>query len=220
MNRMRVLRALAGVLLAAASAAAAPQGADVGLVNLVSGEVRFAPLSGAPGKVQPFMRVRDGDRFVLSAGAQLRIVYFEGSRQERWEGPASLRAGRKLGEPIQGRPAEVAALPAGVPQRMARIPELVQNARLGGVQVRGGGVPGTAPQGAAPPLADARATYGAMRKAWRADDITPELYYYAVLHEHQRYEEMQAVTDEMLRKQPQNEDVKALAAWVRARRAR
>ena len=219
MNRMRLRRALAGSLLAAASAAALAQGADVGLVNLVSGDVRFAPLAGASGRVQPFMRVRDGDRFNLSAGARLRIVYFEGARQERWEGPASLRAGRKQGEPIQGKPAEVANLPAGVPQRMARVSELVQNARLGGVQVRGGGG-AQPPAGAAASLAQARATYDRMRKGWRADDITPELYYYAVLHEHQRYEEMKKVTDEMLRRQPDNEDVKALAAWVRARGAR
>jgi hypothetical protein len=216
---MTLLRALAAVLLAAASAAVSAQGADVGLVNLVSGEVRYAPLAGAPGKVQPFMRVRDGDRFNLAAGAQLRIVFFEGARQERWQGPASLRAGRTQGEPIQGKPAEVAGLPADVPQRMARVSELVQNARLGGVQVRGG-APGAAPPGPTTSLAQARATYEKMRKSWRADDITPELYYYAALHEHQRYAEMRTVTDEMLRKQPDNEDVKALAAWVRARSAR
>jgi len=220
MRPMRAMRAWAGAWLVAASAAAAAQGADVGLVNLVAGEVRFTPLAGAPGKVQPFMRVRDGDRFNLSAGAQLRIVFFEGSRQERWQGPASLRAGKTQGEPLQGKPAEVASLPAGVPQRMARVSELMQNAKLGGIQVRGAARAAPPVEGAAPSLADARATYDRMRKGWRADDITPELYYYAVLHEHQRYDEMQAVVEEMLRKQPDNEDLKALAAWVRSRSAR
>ncbi|MBI2753720.1 MAG: hypothetical protein HYX46_09450 [Betaproteobacteria bacterium] len=44
------------------SGTALAQGADVGLVNMVSGDVSFAPLSGAPGKVRAFMKVRDGDR--------------------------------------------------------------------------------------------------------------------------------------------------------------
>ena len=164
------------------------------------------------------MKVREGDRLNVPADGQVRVVFFDGSRQERWTGPASFRAGRKAGEPISGKPAEIASLPAGVPQRIARVPELMQNAKLGGIQVRGGLTrqqKTSLDQQAA--VAEARTTYEQLRKDMPADDITPELYLYAALYEFLLYDDMKAVVEEMLRKQPNNEDVKALAAWVRSR---
>lgn len=195
------------------AAQAAAQLRDVGLVNLVSGEVRFTPVNGASAPVKPFMRVREGDRFNLVLGAQLRVVFFEGARQERWFGPSSFRAARAQGEAISGAPTEITRLPAGVPQRIARIPELMQNAKLGGIRVRG-----AAPlpvDKSAETLAEARATYQEMKRALPPDDIAPELYYYAALEEHEKYGEMRAVVAEMQRKQPQSADVNALAEWVK-----
>lgn len=202
-------RCLSLVLLLAAPAAHAQ---DVGLVNLVAGEVSYAARGAAPEKAKPFMKVRDGDRFRLAAGAQLRVVYFDGGRQERWRGPASFQAARRQSAPLSGAPAEVLALPAGVPQRIARVPELLQNARLGGVQLRGGGRPGKADEAA---LREARATYDSLRKRLPEDDITPELYLYAVLSEQGLQGEMRSVAEEMQRRQPDNEEVKWLAKRVR-----
>ena len=212
-----------GVLavLLALSSAALTQGADVGLVNLVTGDVSFVSASGPPTKAQAFMKVRDGDRFSLSAGAQLRVVFFDGARQERWVGPASFRATKEGSTPIAGKPAEVAVLPAGVQQRIARVPELIQYARLGGIQVRGGL---TRQQKAGleqqESIRAARATYAQMQREMPADDITPELYLYAALYEFLMYDEMKAVVAEMRRKQPENEDLKALEAWVTTRASR
>ncbi len=188
---------------------------DVGLVNRVSGDVRFVPVNGASTQVKPFMRVREGDRFNLAAGAQLRVVFFEGSRQERWSGPASFRAARAEGEPISGAVAKVTQLPAAAPQRIARIPDLMQNAKLGGLRVRGATHSAELAGKPAGTVAEARATYDEMREALPADDITPELYYYAALQERGNYEAMGLVVEEMQRKQPANEDVKALADWVK-----
>src|SRR5205823_4825151 len=93
---------LISLLLPLTSGIVLAQGADVGLVNMVSGDVTFVPQAGNPGKVQPFMKVRDGDRINVAAGGQVRVVFFEGARQELWSGPASFRAGRSVGEPISG----------------------------------------------------------------------------------------------------------------------
>ena len=209
------------LLFSAASAAAWAQGGDVGLVNLVSGGVTYAPRSGTAGEAVPFMRVRDGDQFTVAAGGQVRIVYFTSSRQEGWSGPSSFRAGKGAGEAISGKAAEVTALPAGVPQRIARVPDLLQNAKLGGIQVRGGL---TRRQEASldqqATVREAREIYERMRKDMPADDITSELYLYAVLHDYLLYEDMKIVIEEMLRKQPGNEDLKALADWVRTRASR
>ena len=209
------------LLLLAVSSIAWAQGSDVGLVNLVSGGVTYAPLSGSPGEAKPFMRVRDGDRFNVPAGGQVRIVYFTSSRQERWSGPASFRAGKGASEAISGKPAEVAVLPAGVPQRIARVPDLMQSAKLGGIQVRGGlSRKQEASLDQQATVREARDTYERMRKEMPADDITPELYLYAVLHDYLLYEDMKVVIEEMLRKQPGNDDVKQLLIWVNSRRGR
>ncbi len=197
------------------------QGADVALVNMVSGDVTYVPQAGTPGKVQPFMKVRDGDRINVGAGAQVRIVFFEGARQELWAGRGSFRAGKTAAEPISGKAAETTNLPAGVAQRMARIPELIQYSKLGGTQLRGV----VARQQKASldqqaTLAQARAAYETMRQDMPADDITPELYLYAELYEFLVYDEMKVVVAEMRRKQPENQDVKALDAWLTSRKSR
>lgn len=191
--------------------------ADIGIVNLVKGNVTLSPQSGAAVAAKPFMKVRDGDRFDVPAGAQVRLVYFEGARQERWSGPSSFRAARLRGSVLSGAPAEVSALPASVPQRIARVPELMQNARLGGIQVRSAQAVRRVQENS---VTEARSTYDQLRKDLPADDITPELYLFAALNEYQLYEDMVPVVDEMLRKQPQSEDVKSLAGWLKSRRGR
>lgn len=204
------------VALFAVHAAAYAQ-ADIGLVNLVTGDVNLMSQSGQPVKVKAFMKVRDGDRFEVPAGAQVRLVYFEGARQERWQGPSSFRAARLKGNAIAGSAAEVSALPAGVPQRIARVPELMQNARLGGIQVRG---VQAARRVEDPALEEAKSTYERLRKELPGDDITPELFLYSALNEYQLYEDMAPLVEEMLRKQPDSDDVKSLAAWLKTRRGR
>ena len=89
----------AAVLLLASGGAGHAQGADVGLINQVAGDVSYASGSGA-GKVQAFMKVRQGDRFTVAAGAQVRLVYFNGGRQETWRGPAGFRAGAEKSDAL------------------------------------------------------------------------------------------------------------------------
>lgn len=213
-------RWLVSLLFVLTSNTALGQLADVGLVNLVSGDVTFVPHAGAPSKVQPFMKVRDGDRIDVAAGAQVRIVFFEGARQELWVGPASFRSRKAAAEPISGKATETMNLPAGVPKRMARVPELIQYAKLGGIQVRGLTRQQQESLEQQSTLANARAIYEKMRQEMPAIDITPELYLYSALYEFLVYDEMKKVVVEMRRKQPDNEDVKALDAWVTSRMPR
>ena len=208
------------VLSGVACGQAFAQGADVGLVNLVSGDVAYAAPAGSPGKALAFMKVRDGDRFTIPAGAQIRVVYFESARQERWIGPASFRAAKGASELLSGKAAEIAVLPTNVPQRIARVPDLMQNARLGGIQVRGTGrlTPLTAAEQES--LKEARATYQKMRSESSEDDITPELFLFSELHEYLLYDQIKPLVDDMLRRQPNNEDVRNLSTWIAGRIAR
>lgn len=215
------LASLLFALTVVTGGAALAQGADVALVNMISGDVSYVPQAGSTGKVQPFMKLRDGDRISVAAGGQVRIVFFDGARQELWSGPASFRAGKTAAEALSGKAAETTILPAGVAQRLARIPELIQHAKLGGGQLRGGLTPqqkASLDQQAT--LAQARVAYEMMRRDMPANDIAPELSLYAALHEFLLYDEMKAVVAEMRRKQPANEDAKALDAWLAGRMSR
>lgn len=185
--------------------------ADVALVDLVSGEVSYASGQAARAKVTPFMKVREGDRFTVSRGGQLRLLYFKSAQQEHFAGPASFTAGGESSALQSGAKPRVTKVPGVVPQRIARIPELLHNVKLGGVQVRS-----KPPAKADDALREARALYQQMRKERRRDDITPELFLYSTLSDYHRYDEMRPVVEEMLRRQPDNEEVKALAASVRS----
>ena len=129
---------------------------------------------------------------------------------------SSLRAGMQGSELISGKPPAVITLPATVPQKMARVPDLLQGARLGGVVVRGVG--GARPMGPVPTeLTQARAAYKSLRSQTSDEDVTPELFLLSVLQEHGYVDEMAPMAEEMLRRQPDTPEVKELAKWVQMR---
>lgn len=203
-------------IFAAASAFAAE---DVGLINQLSGDVSYTS-GGSTAKTKAFMKVREGDRFSIPAGALLRIVYFQGGRQETYSGPVSLTAGTQASRQQSGAQPQVTTLPAGVPQKIAQTPELIQIARLGrsgGVAVRGGGYPPKLTPQQQAEVRQARQTYDQLRKTATADDINPELYLYAVLQDHLLYDDMKQVVSEMQKRQPANPDVAVMAEYVKVK---
>jgi hypothetical protein len=217
---MKMLQSMFALALLVVALGASAQSGDVGLVNQLSGDVAYSSQGGAQSKAQAFMKVRQGDRFTLPAGAQVRLVYFNGSRQETWKGPAGFKAGAQQSEAVSGQVAEATQLPSGVAQKIAQVPNLVQIAKLGrsgGIAVRGGGKPGRLTSEQQSEVSQAKATYAQMRQKAPAEDITPELYYYSVLQDHLLYGEMKTVTDEMLKRQPNNPEAQELAAYVKSR---
>jgi hypothetical protein len=219
-GHLNKLQSVFAALLLGVTLGASAQSGDVGLVNQLSGDVAYASQGGTQSKAQAFMKVRQGDRFTLPAGAQLRLVYFNGSRQETWKGPASFKAGAQQSDALSGQAAETAQLPSGVAQKIAQVPNLVQIAKLGrsgGIAVRGGGKPGRLSSEQQAEVTQAKTNYTQMRQKASAEDITPELYYYSVLQDHLLYSDMKAVTDEMLKRQPNNAEAQELAAYVKSR---
>lgn len=217
---MSKLQSISAAALLGVALGVNAQSSDVGLVNHLSGDVSYAGQGGTQSKAQAFMKVRQGDRFTLPAGAQLRLVYFSGSRQETWKGPSSFKAGTQQGEALSGQMAEAAQLPSGVAQKIAQVPDLVQIAKLGrsgGIAVRGGARPGRLSSEQQTEVSQAKATYAQLRQKAPAEDILPEFYYYSVLQDHLLYEEMKTVTDEMLKRQPGNPEAQELAAYVKSR---
>ena len=216
-----IRNALSAVVLGLGLAAGAQaQSPDVGLVNQLQGEVNYQSDGSPAAKAQAFMKVRQGDRFTVPAGAQIRVVYFQGGRQETWRGPAAFRASDKQSEASNGQPLLVSAVPSAASHKIAQVPELIQIAKLGrsgGVNVRGSGQPPrlTATQQAE--VNAARGTYKTMRGQSPADDITPELYLYSVLQDYLLYDDMKPVVDEMAKRQPGSPEVQELVGWVKSK---
>jgi hypothetical protein len=215
MGRLLVQGFALAALIAAGGALA-----DVGLVNQLSGDVFYTSAGSSSAKARAFMKVREGDRFIIHAGAQARIVYFQGGRQEAYTGPATLIVGTQASQQQTGAAAQVSQLPAGVPQKIAQTPELIQIARLGrsgGVAVRGAQPAQRLSPQAQAEVRQARQTYEQMRRTAAANDIVPEQYLYAVLQDHLLYEEMKPVVAEMQKRQPSDPDVAVMAEYVKAK---
>ncbi len=216
------MRSLANVFLilaAVLSSAAQAQQDDVGLVNQLSGEVSYQSPGGAA-KAHAFMKVRQGDRFTLPSGAQLRLVYFQGGRQEAWSGPASFRAGARQSDVLSGQPSSVTTLPGVVHQKIAQVPELLRVARMGrtgGVAVRGVIRTHRLTPEQETEVAGARAAYAKLRAQSSPDDITPELYLFSALQDYSQFEAMKSVAEEMAKRQPASSEVRELLDWVKSK---
>jgi hypothetical protein len=204
-------------LLAVFGAAFAAE--DVGVVNLLSGDVSYTS-GGASAKAKAYMKVREGDKFSVPAGAQLRIAYFKGGRQETFGGPATLTAGTEKSTQQSGTQPQVSTLPSGVPQKIAMTADNLQIARLGrsgGVAVRGVEREVKLTPQQETEVRQARQTYEQLRKAAPANDINPELYLYAVLQDYLLYSDMKSVVAEMQKRQPSNPDVATMVEYVKVK---
>lgn len=212
---MRLFIALLGALLAGTVFAQA----DVGLVNQVGGAVTYTSGKEASAHgLQAYGRVRHGDKITIPAGGDLKISYFTGNRQEVWKGPASFVATTDGGELLKGNKPQVTQLPAIVSQKLARIPELMGTSRIGGIVVRSLAVRQDAAQ-REKEVADAMAAYEAMRTKSAESDITPELFLISVLIDNEMYSDVKWVAQELIKRQPNNEEYRKFAGWATAQHA-
>lgn len=181
---------------------------DVGLVNSLQGEVSYQSKDGQLRKAQPYMRLRHGDKVTLASGASIRISYTTVSRQESWLGPGLFVATSAGGESLKGSKPDVVQLPAAVPQKLARISELMNTSRVGGLVVRSVRVQTSANQ---EEVAEAMAAYESMRAKAVPSDVTPELFLYSVFQEHGMVDDLKIVARDMLARQPDNPEIQQLA---------
>ena len=212
------------IMMAAAVAAAQAAPSDVGLVTRLSGEVTYSGVAQKkPARARAFMKVQQGDSFELAVGAELRLVYFASGRQESWKGPVAFKVGEKEGQ-AEGKAAgpEVEALPAKASPGLRRVPALLKwigSSRAGGIQVRGERkesprlIPLTSEEKAE--IGAARELSRKMRGQAAPDDVTPELYLIGILSDYEQYEEMAQVLKSARSRQPDNQELKTLEAWLR-----
>jgi len=205
-------------LLTPAGAPAQTAAPDVALVTKISGPATYwnkdEQKQASP--VQAFMKVRQGDSFKLPKESSLQLLYFASGRQETWNGPVTLAAGRESSQ-VEGAKGgapqpEVKLLPSRVSRKMdcAPLPLPRSSVRYSGVIQTMGPLCTEARQ----ELKDAEATYRSLRQQALADDLTPELYYLGVLAEYQQYPEMEKLLNSMLAKKPGDPALKSLKDWV------
>jgi len=223
-----------------AAGAATP---DVGLVTDLSGEVTYwnPGEKQVPTKAQAFLKIREGDRFKLTAGAQVQLTYFASGRQETWRGPGTVevgdQAGRGVGkEPVLSSP-EVKVLAAKVTRSMAGAPVAVSRATAqegGGTQVEGeqlrssgvirtmGPKPASIPAAKPGPpterdwkdMAEAEKTYQDLKRQAKTGDLTPEIYLLGVYANYGQYAKMEQLLDIMVAQRPQEARLRKLKDWA------
>ena len=220
LSRLLACAVVAGSAFAQSSAPGSGQSPDVALINQLTGEVSWQSEGASAAPARAFMKVRQGDRFSVPSGAQIRMLYLQSGRQETWNGPASFRAGSAQSEPSNGQPAAVSTVPGSVPQRIAQLPELLRVAKLGrsgGVAVRAITPPRRLNESQQAEVTAARETYKTLRTQMSDDDITPELYLYSVLQSFSLTDEVRPVVEEMAKRAPNSPEVQELAQLVRGR---
>ena len=206
-NSLKFLLGFAAALFSGVTLAQ-DAGGDVGLVKSLQGDVSYQGKEGPARKAQPYMRLRHGDKVTVAAGGAIRISYTTANRQESWTGPSSFVATSGGGELLKGSKPEIVQLPSAVPQKLARVSELMNTSRVGGLVVRSVKAQSASSK---EEVAEAVAAYESMRAKAAPSDVTPELFLYSVFQENGMVDDLKIVAKEMMSRQPDNPEIRQLA---------
>ena len=99
---------------------------DIAFVTALSGDVRYHSKDEATKPAQAYMRIRHGDTVRLANGASVRLSYTTVPRQETWVGPGTFVVTLAGGEKLTGSAPVIAQLPNSVPQKLAKVAELMK----------------------------------------------------------------------------------------------
>lgn len=174
---------------------------ESGMVTQVQGSASYASGQDKDKPIVSFMKVRAGDKLSLGKDAKLQLVYLKNGRQETWAGAEKLVVGAEQSTAANAaNQPKVKTLPAIVLQQLSRAPAVVSDLknRTGMIMVR------------SLPMVKMREldkNYTDMRKEADEEDVTPELYLLAGLHELKLYRDMKPVLEDMRRRQPNNPEV-------------
>lgn len=177
-----------GLILALVSAGASAT--EVGLVTAVSGNVKLQEEKGVASELKPFVKVREGDRLAMDGSARLQVVYFEGGRQETWQGHGILEVGSAASKVSKGNmQPEVKTLPAILVKQLSKTPTQDGNVKTGMIRMR-----------SMPPydkLESVEKNYDEMRKQAGAGDLNPELYLLASYFELREFDRLEALLKQL-----------------------
>lgn len=189
---------LAGFWLTGAVYAA--QNPDVAFITQLKGTV-VVQGPGAQRNAVALTKLRLGEHLLLKKESQLRIVYFDGGRQETWNGEAKLAVGSAESAKSAGADPEVKKLPAVLSRQLAMTPTGEATSRIGMARLRGL---------TNAKLAEAEKNYSNWRGVTPDDDRTPELYLLAALFELGQYDRIESVLKDLKSRHPDSSEVAAI----------
>ena len=168
---------------------------EVGLVTALSGTVKLQEEKSAVSELKPFIKVREGDRLTLQGNARLQLVFFDGGRQETWQGAGALEVGGVSSKAvIGGLQAEVRTLPAILVKQLSKTPAPDGSVKTGMIRMR------SMPSVVKPE--ELEQNYAELRKQVEASDHNPELYLLASYFELREFDKLEGVLKQLREKSP------------------
>lgn len=177
-----------------------------GFVTQSQGEVTYQVGSGKAQALPAFSRLVSGTRITLGEGAKLQIVYLSSGRQETWTGKSTL----EVGDAESRRIGTSASEPAIKVLQPYMVETLVKSREvMGSIHARQGMIRVRSLMTAAK-VKEVEDRYAELRVQASEDDITPEIFLLTALDGLKAYQSMKKPLAEMLRRQPDNAEAKAL----------
>ncbi len=175
-----------------------------GFVTQSQGEVSYQEIGGKEQPLPSFARLASGVRIRMGDKAKLQIVYLRSGRQESWTGKAAMVVGDDESKASGPGVPTIKVLQPYMIETLTKSREVMGNihARQGMIRVRS--------LLAAAKVKEAENRYAEMRAQATEDDITPELYLLTNLDGLKAYQSMKKPLVEMLRRQPNNAEARAL----------
>lgn len=148
---------------------ASAQTVDVALITQLGGAATLE-VGGVPRPAQTLLKLVQGDRLVLTAGASAQLVYFENARQETWSGPGTVVVAKEQGKG-EGLTPQVRQLPKLVAKQLARTPGGDVQGRPGAVVVRSLNKPREVMR-----VDEAERYFRMLKSEMPESDLTPEVF--------------------------------------------
>jgi len=190
---------LMGLCLACTSSRS--QSADVAFITQLKGTA----VVGGTGKQRSAValtKLQVGEQVTVSKDSQLRIVYFDGGRQETWNGNAELSIGSAESNKSAGAEPEVKKISSILSKQLAMTPTGESTSRVGMVRLR------TASEAK---VKEVEKNYAELRSGAPGDDSTPELYLLAALFQLGRYDQIESTLASLKSRQTESSEVDAIA---------
>jgi hypothetical protein len=177
---------------------------EVALVTAVSGSVSFKEEKSNASELKPFIKLREGDRLTLQGKSRVQIVFFDGGRQETWQGVGVLEVGSASSKTVKGgMQSESRTLPAILVKQLSKTPPPEGTVKTGMIRMRSTGIAGT--------LESVERDYADLRKQVDATDRSPELYLLASYLELREFDRLEGVLKQLREKAPQDPQLDMLS---------
>jgi hypothetical protein len=198
-------RLFAAVALISAASVAHAIG-DVALVTAVQGKVlRILPNTQAP--LETFVKLKEGDQLILQKSSSLRLVYFQGGRQETWTGEGTLEIRVVESNATRLAPPEVKVLPALIVKQIAKTPTLDSQGRAGVTRLRS--------LGSSDALGKLEAEYDRLRVESGGNDLNAEIYMLSGLYELREVERVENFLNDLQLRHKGNSEAMVLVSLYR-----